>query len=210
MLHALHSILSPLAVPRRVPCLFLFILHTTQRRTGAKKKSAEIRFGKEQPWTCLTLCIKRGNSFIPSMSGFRWTSSSSWAGDCLWSCGGPETPSSWVRGRSCSSRCWARSPRSCRKLSESTGLGSAGSWTSSGGRRHSRALPSLLRGCRSRATGSAYRSRLTANQPPPSGTARAAADPAAAIRPGCGWSCCSGCRPARPAPPRPAARPRCS
>lgn len=210
MLHALHSIVSTLAVLRSVLHLFLrilFILHTTKKRGG---ESAEIRFGKEQHWKCLTLCIKHGNSFVLSTFGFRWISFSSWAGDCLWSCEGPVTPSSWVTGRSCFSRCWARSPRSCRKPSESTDWGSAGSWMSSDGRRHSPGLPSLLQRCWSHASDSAYRSRLIANQSPPTGTARVAADPAAAIRPGCGWSYCSGCQLVRPAPRHPAARPRCS
>lgn len=175
-----------------------------------KNKSAEIRFGKEQHWKCLTLCIKHGNCSVLLVSGFRWISFSSWAGDCPWSCGGPGTPSWWAKGRSCSSRCWARSPRSCMKPSESTDWDSAASWTSSDGRRHSPGLPSLPQSCRSHASGSAYRSRPTAGPSPPSGRARAAAGPAAATRPGCGWSCCSGSRPARPAPRRPAARPRCS
>ncbi len=209
MLHALHPIVSTLAVLRSVLHLFpriLFILHTTKRR----KKSAEIRFGKEQHWKCLTLCIKHGNSFVLCVLGFRWISSSSWAGDCLWSCEGPETPSWWAKGRSCFSRCWARSPRFCRKPSESTDWDSAVSWMSSDGRRHSPGLPSLPQSCRSHASGSAYRSRLTANQSLPPGTARAAAGPAAEIHPGCGWSCCSGCQLAKPVPQHPAAHPRCS
>lgn len=77
MLHALHPIVSTLAVPHSVLHLFpriLFILHRTKK---GKKKSAEIRFGKEQHWKCLTLCIKHGNSFVLSMFGFRWISVSS-------------------------------------------------------------------------------------------------------------------------------------
>lgn len=58
--HCVHALLFGVVFFICSQELVLYYITTKQG-----KKSAEIRFGKEQHWKCLTLCIKHGNLLCP-------------------------------------------------------------------------------------------------------------------------------------------------